>query len=102
MRTRFAYKIKRTADNKIERCKTRQVAKGFSQRPGIDFFETFSPVVGFDTIRTVLASEAFQGLEVGLLDFKQAYLNASLQENIWLELPDGRIVKANKAIYRLQ
>ncbi|CAN0368997.1 unnamed protein product [Discosporangium mesarthrocarpum] len=64
IRTRSVDKIEGTADNQIECCKARLVAKGFSQRPGIDFFESFSPIAGFDTIRTVLASVVFQGWEV--------------------------------------
>ena len=102
VKTRFVFKIKRNADGSIERYKSRLVAKGFTQRSGVDFFYTFSPVVGFDTMRTVLAVSAAKGWDVKALDFKQAYLNAPLQEDIWLELPDGEVVKACKAVYGLR
>ncbi|CAN0510603.1 unnamed protein product, partial [Discosporangium mesarthrocarpum] len=102
IKTQFVYKIKRAADGAVERYKARLVAKGFTQREGIDFFQTFSPVIGFDVMRTVLATAAHKAWNISLLDFTQAYLNAPLQEDIWLELPDGRIVKARKAIYGLK
>ncbi|CAN0503597.1 unnamed protein product, partial [Discosporangium mesarthrocarpum] len=99
IKTQFVYKIKRAADGAVERYKARLVAKGFTQRKGIDFFQTFSPVIGFDVMRTVLATATHKAWDFSFLDFTQAYLNATLQEEIWLELPDGRIVKARKAIY---
>ena len=68
----------------------------------MDFFETFSPVVGFDIVRTVLAISAMKEWKLRALDFKQAYLNAALSEDIWLELPDGSEVKALNAIYGLK
>ena len=78
------------------------MAKGFTQRSGVDFFEAFSPVVGFDVLRTMIAAAAIKGWELRGLDFKQAYLNANLSEDIWLELPNGEVVKALKAIYGLR
>ncbi|CAM9635846.1 unnamed protein product, partial [Choristocarpus tenellus] len=82
--------------------KTRLVARGFTQNAGVDFFEPFSPVVGYDTLRYVISVAAYKGWSIDDLDFTQAYLNADLQEDIWLELPDGRTVKAEKAIYGLK
>ncbi|CAN0507140.1 unnamed protein product, partial [Discosporangium mesarthrocarpum] len=102
IKTQFVYEIKRAADGAVERYKARLVPKGFTQREGIDFFQTLSPVIGFDVIRTVLATAAHKAWDISLLDFTQAYLNAPLQEDIWLELPDGRIVKVRKAIYGLK
>ena len=102
VKTRFVFKIKRASDGSVERYKSRLVAKGFTQRSGVDFFETFSPVVGFDTMRTVLAASAAKGWNIKVLDFKQAYLNAPLREDIWLELPNGEVVKACKAVYGLR
>ncbi|CAN0468151.1 unnamed protein product, partial [Discosporangium mesarthrocarpum] len=70
-----------------------------TQHEGVDFFQTFSPVVGYDTLQTVLSVAAYRGWTINALDFTQTYLNATLKEDVWLELPDGEIVKANKAIY---
>jgi histone deacetylase 1/2 len=52
---RWIYKIKRKADGAIERYKARLVAKGFHQREGVDFSETFSPVIKHATIRLVIS-----------------------------------------------
>ena len=97
--TRFVMKIKRNADGTIDRFKARLVAQGFSQQQGVDFFETFSPVVSADTLRTLIALAAANGWRIEALDFTQAYLNADLEEDLWAKLPDGSIVKVNKALY---
>ncbi|CAN0504634.1 unnamed protein product, partial [Discosporangium mesarthrocarpum] len=70
--------FKRATDGAVERYKTRLVPKGFTQREGIDFFQTFSPVIGFDVMRTVLATAAHKAWDISLLDFTQVYLNAPL------------------------
>ncbi|CAM9886228.1 unnamed protein product [Choristocarpus tenellus] len=82
IKTRFVFKIKRSADGSVERYKTRLVAHGFTQNAGVDFFETFSPVVGYDTLRCVISVAAYRGWNIDALDFTQAYLNADLQEDI--------------------
>ncbi|CAM9479672.1 unnamed protein product [Choristocarpus tenellus] len=102
IKTRFVFKIKRSSDGSVERYKARLVARGFTQNAGVDFFETFSPVVGYDTLRCIISVAAYRGWSIDALDFTQAYLNADLQEDIWLELPDGCTVKAEKAIYGLK
>ncbi|CAM9800780.1 unnamed protein product [Choristocarpus tenellus] len=78
------------------------MACGFTQNAGVYFFETFSPVVGYDSLRCVTSVAAYKGWSIDALDFTHAYLNTDLQEDVWLELPDGRIVKAEKAIYGLK
>ncbi|CAM9822791.1 unnamed protein product [Choristocarpus tenellus] len=101
VKTRFIFKIKRTAHRDIERYKARLVARGFSQQEGVDYFSTFGPVVGFDVIRAVLATAANRNWIINSLDFTQAYLNVPLLEDVWLQLPNGSIVKAARAIYGL-
>lgn len=65
----------------------------------IDFFQTFSPAVGFDVMRMPLATAAHRAWDIGLLAFTQAYLNVSLREDIWLELLSVRVVKAKNSVY---
>ena len=97
--TRFVLKIKRNIDGTIERFKARLVAQGLSQQQGVDFFETFSPVVNTDILRTCLALAATNSWSIQALDFTQAYLNADLHEDLWVKLPEGTIVKVEKALY---
>jgi hypothetical protein len=60
------------------------VAKGFSQRPGIDYNETYSPVVKHDSIRTILSLSAVLDLELLQLDVKTAFLNGEITEDHFL------------------
>ncbi|CAM9721692.1 unnamed protein product, partial [Choristocarpus tenellus] len=55
-----------------------------------------------DTLRCIISVAAYRGWSIDALDLTQAYLNADLQEDIWLELPDGHTVKEEKAIYGLK
>ena len=55
---KWIYRVKYHSDGRVQRRKARLVAKGYSQQPGIDFHETFAPVVHLDTIRTIIAMVA--------------------------------------------
>jgi hypothetical protein len=65
------------------------VAKGFSQVEGLDFSQIFSPVVRFETVRLILALAAIEGWSVSGLDIKSAYLYGTLDEEIYMEQPEG-------------
>ncbi|CAI7800110.1 unnamed protein product [Closterium sp. NIES-54] len=69
--------------------KVRYVAHGFSQRQGVDFFQTFSPTPKMTTLRVLLHVTAQCDYELHLLDFSTAFLRTSLHEEIWLCLPPG-------------
>ena len=69
------FKIKHNADGSVERYKARLVAQGYSQRYGIDYNETFSPVVRFESIRTVVALSVQRGLKLHQIDYTSAFLN---------------------------
>jgi len=64
------------------------VAKGFSQKPGIDFRETFAPVARMSSIRTICALAVQNDLEVHQLDITTAYLNRKIDEEIYMKIPD--------------
>ncbi|CAI5533583.1 unnamed protein product [Closterium sp. Naga37s-1] len=69
--------------------KARYVARGFSQRQGVDFFQTFSPTLKMTTVRVLVHVTAQRDYELHLLDFSTAFLQSSLHEEIWLRRPPG-------------
>ncbi|CAI7879128.1 unnamed protein product [Closterium sp. NIES-53] len=69
--------------------KARYVARGFSQRQGVDFFHTFSPTPKMTTLQVLLHVAAQRDYELHLLDFSTAFLQGSLHEEIWLRRPPG-------------
>jgi len=92
------------------RFKVPLVAKGFSQEPGIDFQETFAPVAKFTTLRVLLALIAENDWELHSMDVKTAILNGILEEEIYMECPEGviegsrgsKVCRLIKAIYGLR
>jgi hypothetical protein len=93
---KWVYKLKKGVDDKVERYKARLVAKGYSQKEGVDFHEIFSPVVKTVSIRIVLALVALLDLELEQLDVKTAFLHGDLDEEIYMEQPEGFIQNHNK------
>jgi hypothetical protein len=75
----------------VERHKAQLVAKGFSQVEGIDYNETFSPVVKMNSIRLVLALVASHKWEVHQMDVKSAFFHGDLQEEIYMEQPPSYV-----------
>lgn len=105
--SRWVFKIKRLANGEIDKYKARVVAKGFSQIQGIDFDETYAPVVRFDSLRLLLAIAAIQQWKPRQLDVKAAFLYGTLNEEIYMRLPDGyredgKVAKLKKCIYGLK
>ena len=86
---RWVFKVKRKEDGSVDRYKCRLVAKGYSQRPGIDFDETFSPVVMFTTIRAMIAYATHRGMLIHQMDVVTAFLNGQLDEEIYMDQPEG-------------
>eukprot|EP00253_Pinus_taeda_P011150 PITA_11150 len=93
---KWVYKLKRGVDDTKDRYKARLVAKGFSQKAGIHFHEIFLPVVKIVSIRIVLALVALLDLELQQLDVKTVFLNGDLDEEIYMEQPEGFVQNRNK------
>jgi hypothetical protein len=82
--------------------KARLVAQGFTQTYGFDYKETFSPVARYESLRTILARAALDNWEIKTLDVKTAYLYRFLDEEIYMEQPEGFIEKGKeKQVCRL-
>ena len=90
---KWIYKRKRGVDGRVETFKVRLVAKGFTQKEGIDYEETFSPVAMLKSIRILLSIAAVLDYEIWQMDVKTAFLNGHLEENIYMQQPDGFIQK---------
>jgi len=83
--------VKHDSEGQVERFKGRLVAKGYSQKYEIDYDETFSPVVLFSSIRTLLAYAVQRGMMIHQMDVITAFLNGELNEKIYMQQPTGYI-----------
>lgn len=100
---KWIYKVKHNPDGSIKKHKARLVAKGYSQQPGIDYGETFAPVARLDTIRAIIAFAASKGWKLYQLDVKSAFLNGELKEEIYVDQPQGFILKGKEGkVYKLK
>src|SRR3954463_1547 len=107
---RWVFKVKLKPDGSVGKHKARLVARGFLQKPGLDYFEVFAPVARHETIRLVIALAANRGWSLMHLDVKSAFLNGPLQEEVYVSQPpgfmkknkEGMVYKLHKALYGLK
>lgn len=106
---RWVYKKKLNIDNTV-RYRARLVAKGYTQREGIDYKETFSPVLKYSTLKLLFALSVKLDLNITHLDVTTAFLNGRLDETVYMELPQNfkcdsnqnEVLKLKRAIYGLK
>ncbi|KAI5318865.1 hypothetical protein L3X38_038573 [Prunus dulcis] len=108
--SKWIYEIKRNSDGTIARYKARLVAQGFSQEPGFDYSETFSPIVRHSTVRIIFSLAAMHGWKLRQLDIKNAFLHGDLDEEVYMKQPQGfedpkqpqSVCKLRKSLYGLK
>ncbi|GKC77315.1 retrotransposon protein, putative, ty1-copia subclass [Tanacetum coccineum] len=108
--SKWLFKKKTDMDGAVHTYKARLVAKGYTQTPGIDYEETFSPVADIRAIRILIAIAAYYDYEIWQMDVKTAFLNGYLSEEVYMEQPEGfvnpkypnRVCKLKRSIYGLK
>ena len=108
--SRWVLKVKRDENGSVDRFKARLVAQGYSQVRGVDYDEVFSPVARNTSVRSLLALANAHDLEVHQMDVKTAFLNGSLDCDIYMSQPEGfvdpdrpnHVCKLKKSIYGLK
>ena len=107
---KWVFKTKHNADGTISKHKARLVAQGFTQKHGVDYEETFAPVVKYASLRTIFAIANQYGMEIHQMDVNSAYLNGDIDAEIYMRQPEGyidpkhpnKVCKLKKGLYGLK
>lgn len=106
--SRWIFKRKADTNGNMTKCKARLVARGYMQKQGIDFTETYAPVARLPTIRLLLSVGIKFNMLIEHLDVKTAFLNGDLNEAVFMKppegifVPQGHVLKLQKSLYGLK
>ena len=109
--SKWVFKKKRGFNWEVQKYKARIVARGFTQEEGVDYADTFSPTVRFESIRLMLAEAAAKDMQTAQMDVTTTFLYADLDEEVYMEIPEGMFGDADmsgkvllllKALYGLK
>ena len=104
------YRNKLNENGEVTRNKERLVCKGYAQEEGMDYGESFSLVARMEGVRTLLAYATYKGFNVYQMNVKYTFLNGILEEEVYIEQPEGfvdennkdKVCKLHKALYGLK
>jgi transposase InsO family protein len=94
--SKWVLRIKENADGSGPKFKARLVCKGFSQVPGVDYEETYAPVMYQTSLRCIVAFGTMRGMQIDHMDVKTAFLNGNLDEEIYMHQPAGFVNKGEE------
>jgi hypothetical protein len=108
--SKWIYKIKHAVDGSVEKFKARFVSRGFTQKEGIDYEETFSLVAKYTSIQTIIDLTPVLGWKLHQMDVKTTFLNGKIEHEVFVEQLDGFVLhnkgthiwKLRKAFYGLK
>ena len=95
--SKWLFKIKHGADGSVEKQKARFVSRGFSQKEGVDYDETFAPVARYTSIRTIIAIASVMGWKLHQMDVNMAFLNGVVDQEVYIGQPKGFTVHESES-----
>ena len=98
----WAFKCKRFPDGSVRKLKARFCVRGDKQKEGVDYFETYAPVVSWHTIRMLLIFSIKLKLASKQVDYTTAFVQSHIKEEVYMELPKGFPQKGNKVLKLLR
>lgn len=106
--SKWVFKPKLNINGSLKKAKARLIARGFTQRFRLDFWDTFAPTVRYETLRTFLAIVTLFNIELYQIDINNAFTESRLREDIYIAPPDrvrvapGRVFKLLRSLYGLK
>ena len=94
--SKWVFKLKTDSNEYVERHKAQLVAQDFAQKHSLDYDETFSPVIRFESLRTVIALAVQNDLELHQMDVTTAFLNGELDKEVYMHQPEGYVTEGHE------